>query len=176
MILSTIALSALLGLTAAQTGSYDQPLTPDPTKEICPQFQFNGEERVDCSRTTCLAPLNSARNCLQYCEVRRTGFVGPVGIPQTPWNETTNSWEAKDLPVGQGNGELVDITTGINQTSWMEYVPGMQAVRESVGYECVYPPPSISQIQDPPFGRNRRWKWELRNAETHKTKFPQSRH
>lgn len=154
MILLPLALCALLGLTTAQTGSYATPSAPNPSDEICPQFQFDSESRLDCSRTTCLAPLNSTVNCLQYCEIRRVGFVGPVGIPQTSWNGTTDAWEAKDLPAGEGTpgaGELVDVLTGINQTSWMENAPGMQAIRESVGYECMYssprlfnpPPPTI---------------------------------
>lgn len=181
MILSTIALSALLGLTTAQTGTYAPPLTPNPSEEICPQFQFDSESRLDCSRTTCLAPLNSTRNCLQYCEVRRTGFVGPVGIPQTSWNETTNAWEAKDLPVGDGTpggGELVDVVTGIDQTSWMENVAGMQAMKESVGYECTclsshFPPVSNPQTSNSKIRdrneKEKKQKQKLTNRRFHST-------
>ena len=173
MILSTLALCALLGITTAQTGSYATSSAPNPSEEICPQFQFDSESRLDCSRTTCLAPLNSTGNCLQYCEIRRAGFVGPVGIPQTPWNGTTDAWEAKDLPAGEGTpgaGELVDVLTGINQTSWMENVPGMQAIRESVGYECMYSPPPLFS---PPPSHNLPEKWDDAQAEINTTKSRQ---
>ena len=70
---------------------------------------------------------------MQFCEVRRSGIVGPVQVPNTKWNGTTNSWEGKDLP----EGELIDVWTGVNQTGFMGEEQ-MRAVRRSVNYECAY--------------------------------------
>lgn len=63
-------------------------------------------------------------------------------VPNTKWNGTTDSWEGRDL----AEGELIDVWTGVNQTGFMGEVQ-MEAVRESVNYECAYIPSSPASNQ-----------------------------
>ena len=132
-------LYTLLAMLAAMTNAQQRndELTPDPKKAICPRFRFDAKPRLDCSRTTCSAPINSTRSrygdCAQFCEVRRTGIIGEPQIPKTAWNGTTPGWEIKDLP----GGKLIDVV--LNGVKGGLSEKHMEAIRASLNFECTYP-------------------------------------
>lgn len=101
--------------------------------DICPRFQFTGISRYDCPNPARRCDDDRfdwpENNCMMYCEVRRTGFMGPESEAPAPYGQARPP--GQDLQLQEGIETSVSSTIGAGLSATF-----LGAISLGINFEC----------------------------------------